>query len=69
MAFQIPSVGWLISYRRIRRMALAYRRFTRRSFLGGVLLGNRWLLILVLLLAPMVVAGIELTHRPQGGDL
>lgn len=65
MAFQMPSVGWLISYRRIRRTALAYRRFTRRSFLGGVLLGNRWLLILVLLLAPMAVAGIELTHRAK----
>ena len=60
-------------------MALAYRRFARRSFLGGLLLGNRRLLILVLLMAPMVVAGIELTHRakmdyylftePKGGGL
>lgn len=65
MAFQIPSVGWLVNYRRIRRAALVYRRFTRRSVLGGLLLSNRWLLVLFLLMAPVIFAGFELAKRAE----
>lgn len=46
-------------------MALAYRRFTRRSLLGGFFLGNRWLVILFLLVIPVAYAGLELAKRAE----
>lgn len=77
MAFQMPSVGWVLSYRRIRRTALAYRRFANRSVIGALLLSNRWQMVLFLLVIPIVLVGLELTRHartdyylltgPQGG--
>jgi len=65
MAFQMPSVGWLISYRTIRHLALAYRRFASRSMLHGLLLSNRWLLVLFLLVIPGTYVGLELAKRAE----
>jgi TRAP transporter TAXI family solute receptor len=63
MGRNVPTVGWLISYHKIRHATLACRRLARRPLLRRLLVSRRWLLVLFLVVIPVVYAGTVLSQR------